>query len=369
MTKQADTPQTVSTAQSADDDGFLRDSWYFGAASADLKPASHIRQMVLGEPVLIGRTKHGKAFAMRDICPHRLVPLSAGKQLDHNGEPVIECPYHGWRFNTNGVCQHMPSLVDGSPYDPQKVKVRHYPTYEAHGIIFVYVSSNPRFSGDAPIAPPDFGLRADKPKFVVSQVFNATMDNAVVGLMDPAHVPFVHNQWWWRPPSSGLREKSKQFVPRHLGWAVERHAPSGNSVAYKWVFGENVTTEICFMLPGYRWEVIENGKAQFFTLTCLLPLDENKTLIAQFTYWDNAPLLNLMLPILPAMGRKFLGQDGYMVDLQNQGLAHQKNMLWIDDIDVQAKWYQRLKREWRDCHNEGREFKNPIEPKILKWRS
>lgn len=362
VTNQAPKPQV-------NDDNLLRDLWYFAASSQEVKAGKHIRKMILGEPVLIGRTKNGEAFAMRDICPHRLVPLSAGKQIDHNGEAVVECPYHGWRFGTDGVCRHMPSLVDGNPYDPSKVKVRHYPIHEKHGIIFVYVSSNPRFTGNAPIAPPEFGLRAEKPKFVVSQIFNATMDNAVVGLMDPAHVGFVHNQWWWRPPSTGLRQKTKHFVPRHLGWAIERHAPSGNSIAYRFVFGDNVTTEICFMLPGYRWEVVENGKSQFFTLTCLTPLNENQTQIVQFTYWDNAPVLNLMLPILPAMGKKFLSQDGHMVDLQNLGLQHQKAMLWINDIDVQARWYQRLKKEWNQSITEKREFANPIEPTTLSWRS
>jgi hypothetical protein len=44
-------------------------------------------------------------------------------------------------------------------------------------------------------------------------------------------------------------------------------------------------------------------------------------------------------------------------------------MLWIDDIDVQAKWYQRLKREWTEARSEGREFANPIEPRVLKWMS
>jgi hypothetical protein len=36
----------------------------------------------LGEPVLIGRTKAGRLFALRDICPHRAAPLSAGRIVD-----------------------------------------------------------------------------------------------------------------------------------------------------------------------------------------------------------------------------------------------------------------------------------------------
>jgi phenylpropionate dioxygenase-like ring-hydroxylating dioxygenase large terminal subunit len=364
-----DTQINEPTAPDNSSDLLARDIWYFGAQSSELKAGKQIRRMILGEPVLFGRTNAGQVFAMRDICPHRLVPLSAGKQIDHNGSPTIECPYHGWRFSTDGVCQHMPSLVDGSPYDPLKVKVRHYPTHEANGIVFVYVSSNPRFSGPAPIAPPDFGIRAAKPKFVVAQIFNASMDNSVAGLMDPAHVGFVHPHWWWRPKNMALKKKTKKFVPKHMGWAVERHKPSGNSVAYRWFFGDDVTTEICFMLPGFRWEVIENGKSQFITLTCPLPLTENETMMVQFTYWEKVPALDFMLPILPKLAADFLGQDRDIVALQTEGLKHQKNMMWIDDIDVHAKWYIKLKREWNAAAIEGREFENPVKPIELSWRS
>ena len=60
------------------------------------------REMLLGEPVLLGRLKSGEAFALRDICPHRGVPLSAGRILANN---TVECPYHGWRFKKDGAVQ------------------------------------------------------------------------------------------------------------------------------------------------------------------------------------------------------------------------------------------------------------------------
>jgi phenylpropionate dioxygenase-like ring-hydroxylating dioxygenase large terminal subunit len=249
------------------------------------------------------------------------------------------------------------------------VKVRRFPHAERNGLVFIYISSDPRFDGTPDLPPPDFGIKADKPKFVVSRVFEAHMDNAVVGLMDPAHVPFVHNQWWWRPPSVGLKLKEKQFEPRLYGWAIARHAPSSNSLAYRLLFGEGVTTEIVFMVPGFRWEVVENDKSQFFTLTCLTPIDGNSTLITQVSYWTAAPLLDLIKPILIPAAREFLDQDGRMVDLQNKGLPFTKGMLWIDDIDVQAKWYNKLKREWAQSRAEGRPFSNPIRPQSLKWRS
>jgi hypothetical protein len=41
----------------------------------------------------------------------------------------------------------------------------------------------------------------------------------------------------------------------------------------------------------------------------------------------------------------------------------------IDDADTQAKWYYRLKREWRKAAEEKRPFENPVKAKTLRWRS
>ena len=118
----------------------LRDLWYMPALSSVLKPGQMRREMLLGEPVLLGRMRDGQAFAMRDICPHRGVPLSAGKILAEN---TVECPYHGWRFRRDGVCSAIPSLVEGQDMDPDKIRVTHYPVREQDGLIWVYVADKP----------------------------------------------------------------------------------------------------------------------------------------------------------------------------------------------------------------------------------
>jgi phenylpropionate dioxygenase-like ring-hydroxylating dioxygenase large terminal subunit len=348
----------------------LKDMWYFAATSAELKPGGKpFRRMILGEPVLLGRAINGEVFALRDICPHRAVPLSAGRWVEQDGAPTIECPYHGWRFGGDGVCKHMPSLLPDQPYEVERIKVRRFPAHEAGGIVFVFVAEDPRRTPEPTLPPPSFGEPTDRPKFVVTRVFAAHMDNAVVGLMDPAHVPFVHSQWWWRPPSVGLKVKEKQFEPRERGWAIARHKPSGNSLAYRALFGGDVTTEIVFKLPGYRWEIVDNAKSRLFTLTCLTPENETSTRITQISYWRGSPLLDLMRPILIPAAKEFLDQDGRMVDLQNEGLKHNPGMLWIDDIDVQAKWYLALKRAWITARQSGAEFVNPLKPATLRWRS
>ena len=47
--------------------GFVLDTWYFAALARDVGPGSMKRHELLGEPVLIGRTKAGRLFAMRVI--------------------------------------------------------------------------------------------------------------------------------------------------------------------------------------------------------------------------------------------------------------------------------------------------------------
>ena len=110
------------------------------ALASQPEPGQMRREMLLGEPVLLGRMRDGEAFAMRDICPHRGVPLSAGKILSEN---TVECPYHGWRFRRDGVCSAIPSLVEGQDLDPEKIRVRNYPVREQDGLIWVYVADKP----------------------------------------------------------------------------------------------------------------------------------------------------------------------------------------------------------------------------------
>jgi phenylpropionate dioxygenase-like ring-hydroxylating dioxygenase large terminal subunit len=350
-------------------EGFLADIWYFAALSGDLKPGKLQRYEILGEPVLLGRDGAGAAFALRDVCPHRAAPLSAGRlTAEADGTQSVECPYHGWRFGTqSGVCQAIPSLVEGQETDPAKIKVRRFPVAESQGLVFIWMSGDPRGAGEPDAPVPTFpGIVGGGPKLVDRMVFEAHIDHAVVGLMDPAHGPYVHQQWWWRSKHS-QHEKAKKFGPAEAGFSMLRHEPSKNSRAYAILGGEPLT-EITFRLPGLRWEHITVGKRQVLSLTCLTPIDEKKTRITQ-VIWSDHPAFSLLKPFIALGARAFLRQDAAMVNLQNEGLRYDHALLWIDDADKQAKWYQQLKREWAAARAEGRAFVNPVEPVTLRWKS
>ena len=67
--------------------------------------------------------------------------------------------------------------------------------------------------------------------------------------------------------------------------------------------------------------------------------------------------------------RAFLRQDRDIMELQQQGLRYGPVLALIDDADTQARWYYRLKQEYRRARSEGRAFENPVEPRSLRWRS
>jgi len=338
----------------------LREAWYYATPSRKVARGRFFARTMLGEPILIGRDGAGVPFALRDICPHRGMPLSFGA---FDGRE-IECCYHGWRFGTDGHCTHIPSLVEGQSFDLAGVGVASYRAREVQGNIWVFFGEDPSAAPDIPVLG---GFPESAAPLLVETVrFGAAIDHAVVGLMDPAHGPFVHGAWWWRSRRSA-HDKTKAFEPSPWGFTMSRHAPSANSRAYR-LLGGAPETEIAFRLPSVRVEEIRAGRYRVANLTALTPIDDKTTEINHCTYWT-APWLSLMKPLLRPYVRAFLHQDKAIMERQQQGLRVAPPLALIDDADTQARWYYRLKEEYRRARAEGRTFANPVKSRTLRWRS
>jgi len=357
-------PHAEARAEVTTKPNFLTNLWYVAAVGGSLKRGSMRREMLCGQPVLLGRGADGRVFALRDICPHRAAPLSAGRFS--NGD--VECPYHGWRFTPEGQCSHIPSVLQDQKLDIGAIRVRNYPCREQDGLIWVYVAADPR---EAPaFGPPVIPIAAAngeaRPRFVEAQFFPCEADHAVVGLMDPAHGPFVHRAWWWRSEGS-IHAKSKLHTPSFRGFTMAGHKPSSNSFAYK-VLGGDLTTEIRFELPGLRFEHIRVGRREVLGFTAVTPKEDETTLVTQVFYWT-VPWLRAIKPLFRPFARAFLGQDRRIVELQNQGLKFSPPQMLIQDADIPAIWYHRLKKAWSESVESGKPFVNPVQERMLHWRS
>lgn len=357
----------------------LHDLWYLACLSDDLRPGRLSARRFLGQPVVMGRTQAGEVFALRDICPHRAALLSAGRILEpqahDNGvspgaaQPEVECPYHGWRFRaSDGVCTAIPALHSSSDFEHERIRVRRYPVRERNGQVWIFMAADKRFDGEPDHEPPAVGdgVGGGRIKFTTRETFSAHVDQAVIGLMDPAHGPYVHQSWFWRRPGKAL-DKTKSYAPSELGFTMVAHPPSSNSGVYR-LLGGAPTTEISFRLPGSRVETIRNEKHTVVSATFVTPLDDETSQTTHVIYWD-APILSVLKPIIAPLGRAFLRQDAGILALQQEGMRHNPALMLVDDADTLAKWYMALKREWSAARSEARPFANPLQPATLRWRT
>ncbi|WOI53656.1 aromatic ring-hydroxylating dioxygenase subunit alpha [Parvularcula sp. LCG005] len=347
----------------------LRNIWYFAAPSAEIKAGKMERRFYLGQPVVLGRTKSGRVFAMRDVCPHRAAPFSAGQQSDEQGRACVECPYHGWKFDVeDGTCRKIPALSEREVFAREKVRAPIYPTHEQKGLIWIYIPDDlRRFDGVPDLDPPHIpdDIPGPAPKMIIHAKAEGPYDEAVIGLVDPAHTPFVHQQWFWRRPGDAS-EKVKDYEPTAFGFRMKPHRPSSNGRAYK-LIGGAATTEIEFRLPATRLETIRNEKYTILGLTCITPTEDNRALITQMFFW-NMPLLSVLKPFTYPLAKTFLGQDGAILSAQNENIALAKPvMLYAGDPDRLAQWYLALKRAY--LAGGADKFENPIEATQLYWRT
>ncbi|WP_439814204.1 Rieske 2Fe-2S domain-containing protein [Zavarzinia sp. CC-PAN008] len=345
--------------QQADPAAWLDGLWYYALPSSQVKPGAMVTRTLLGETLILCRTSEGEAFALRDICPHRGIPLSCGS---FDGREVT-CCYHGWRFDRTGHCTAIPSLTDDQRFEFTKIRTRRFPVAEAQGNLWIWAGAQPDVLPPPPQVPE---MHGSQQRVVETQEFPCALDHAVIGLMDPAHGPYVHQSWYWRSLRSA-HEKAKRFVPSDLGFTMARHKPSRNAAAYK-LLGGDLETEIAFRLPGLRIETITAGRHRFVGLTAVTPIDMNRTQVTQVMYWT-MPWLNLLKPVARWLARQFVGQDRAIVTQQQRGLAQRPALLLIDDADTQAKWYYACKREFARAAAERRPFVNPVTEQVLRWRS
>jgi len=341
---------------------YLKNLWYVAFYGKEIKKGKMVSKEIMGEKIVFGRSHKGDVFALKDNCPHRGVPLSCGN-FDGNR---IQCCYHGWEFDTAGVCQKIPAIAPGSPINVQKIKAQNFPCKEVNGVIWVYMPSSKMAASISINAMTGLVLQPDKNfKHVHRVVLPCNIDHSVIGLIDPAHVTFVHQSWFWRSKKS-LRIKEKNFEPSERGIIMKRHKPSSNSKGYKVLKG-GTSTEIDFQMPGIRIEHIKVGeKNQILSITTLTPLNDNETELNQFFYTDLA-IGNLFWYPLRTLGRTFIEQDLDIFLKLKKGLESNPNLMLVGEPDTQARWYYELKKQWRKSLEENQPFNNTIEGGTLHW--
>jgi phenylpropionate dioxygenase-like ring-hydroxylating dioxygenase large terminal subunit len=148
---------------------------------------------VCGERVVLVRSG-GRVYGLHDRCPHRGVPLSAGR-CKFSG--TVTCAYHGWTYDLQSG-ELVAALTDG-PDSPivgrASVRVKTYPVEERVGLLWVYI-------GDEPPPPveddiPDELLRPDAVIIPLIEQRAGNWRYAVENGIDEAHAKYLHRATPW----------------------------------------------------------------------------------------------------------------------------------------------------------------------------
>ena len=161
----------------------LRKFWHPVALESDLVDGAPLPVRLLGERWIVAKLG-GELVGMRDLCPHRLVPLSAGKIVGTE----VECGYHGYRFDGSGKATLIPALDPSTPI-PAKACVDTTPVTVRFGLIWMALVDDPidTWVDEAPYLDPAMDLFTCGPYETVVSA-GVLADN----FLDSAHFPFLH---------------------------------------------------------------------------------------------------------------------------------------------------------------------------------
>jgi len=162
---------------------WLTDAWYVFGWDAEVDSAP-LARTVCGVPMMVYRRLDRSLVAMRDACPHRLLPLSMGIREGDS----IRCRYHGLKLGPDGCAEEMP--LKSEPVN-RRICAETFVVAEKHRFVWVWIGkqdrADPALIPDLwPCSAPDWTF--DGGYYRIEADYRLMIDN----LMDLTHETHVH---------------------------------------------------------------------------------------------------------------------------------------------------------------------------------
>lgn len=161
----------------------IQNAWYAGGWSLELD-SGPVGRILLNRPIVFFRLDDGGVAALSDMCPHRAVPLHMGR-VENN---QIVCPYHGLRFDGDGMCRHNPHVKGPS----DRIGVRAFSAVERYGIIWFWPGDRAAANPDE---IPDYSWFDTPDRYAVGRGYTCVKADyrlIIDNLLDLSHAEYVH---------------------------------------------------------------------------------------------------------------------------------------------------------------------------------
>lgn len=203
---------------------------------------------LLGQNLVIVRLNQ-ELMAADDRCVHRSARLSLGSVCEHHGRDVLQCPYHGWRYDNVGACALIPACPD-RPI-PSRAKISKYDCATKYGIVWVRLDR----SFDCTHIPHLGDWDTEGMRIVVadSYVWKTTAERRWENFTDFSHFAFVHPGTLYDPffashPTVAVDRTDGELrfqlaPPRAMAEKLPENAPMGD-FTYRCAMPYSVNLEI-----------------------------------------------------------------------------------------------------------------------------
>lgn len=254
---------------------------------------------IAGERVVLFRDEGGALVGLIDRCPHRGVALSLGKIAGG----IVECPFHGWRFDGAGSNRHVPWNPDAKCAALGALAV---PVREIGGFAWAY-------TGFAPSAEPMVSETLTEPGVVLcgqAMRWNVHWTRAMENMLDSPHLPFVHKGSIGR----GLA-KLVGGGRMDVSWTPTDHGARIENV----VEGRPSTARLDYRYPNAMELFIDPPGRRFRMIAVCLPESDTHTLMCIYTLRDFARW-RLLDPLFRWSNRRIANEDQAVLE-SSQPLA------------------------------------------------
>lgn len=208
------------------------------------RPVKAVR--LLGQDLVLFRDAGGRWGLLDRDCPHRGADLAFGR---HEGDG-LRCPFHGWKFDTEGRCLDTPAEPMGSTLC-QRVRQRSYPVIERAGVVFAWLGP---VGAEPPALPAlDCFVAPASHSFAFKGLWHCNWLQAFEVGIDPSHTSFLHRFEHDEDGADTAKAYGRQF-----------RAPSvGDVDGERWPM-TRVMREVCS--PEIRHEAVRPGLTKLTTL-------------------------------------------------------------------------------------------------------
>jgi phenylpropionate dioxygenase-like ring-hydroxylating dioxygenase large terminal subunit len=270
---------------------------------------------------------------------HRNARLSHGRVE----KGLLVCPYHGWRYGSEGKLKSVPS--EGPQFVPGKSQcLPQFAALEKDGYVYVRLGQENEFAlSKAPFGIPHYKQRGYQ-HIRLKHTFKADVSNCAENFIDIPHTTYVH-------PGVFRYEKA----PQKIAADVERensnvHIRYRNETSnFGWFSkflnssDKEIFHEDHYYFPNVTHVEYRFGKRMNFHITSQsIPMKNHETLVYTDLTYDYGIWNWIARPFVWWAAKKIIGQDVKIMGEQSEVIEKYGELFSSTKADIHHVWIERI---------------------------